>query len=88
VVRIRQVRKGEGVARRTEEEKEAAGGDAPDPGIVPPQDEVSEREGRQQADEFQWKVDVACGGDAGEPGGAEGDEGRCRTCGGGGGYAR
>jgi hypothetical protein len=50
VARIVHVGKGQGVARRAEEEEEAAGGDTPYLGIVPPQDETSQGEGRKHAD--------------------------------------
>jgi hypothetical protein len=78
MARTRQATKGEDEACRTEEKEETAGGDPSYSGVIPPQGERSKRGDGQQADEFQWKVDVARGGDANEPGDAEKDEGHGR----------
>ena len=72
---IRQVGEREGIAQGAEEEEEAAGGDAPDLGVVPPQEETSNGKDGQQANDRLRRVEPVGGGNADEPGGAEGDEG-------------
>jgi hypothetical protein len=79
VAAMRQVREGEGIACRTQEEEEAAGGDPAYSGVIPPQEESGEQDG-QQADDGQWGTEVMGGGDANEPGSAEGDKGHGRIC--------